>query len=296
MEIIPKELPVRELYGFLVGSVAPRPIAFVSTVDKEGHVNLSPFSFFNVFGTSPPVLVFSPTRGRNETLKNTYENIRQTMEVVVNVVTYDMVRQMNLTSAEFPKFINEFSKGGFTPVASDLVTPPRVKESPVNFECSVLLTYETSNRPAAGNLVICEVIKIHIDDHILGDDGKIDPLKIDLVGRMGGSYYSRAKEGLFTVERPKTSDMLGIDRLPKFIRNSTYLSGNDLGLLGGLTALPTEDEIRQIKKVFDVEKILLENKRDRSGREKELHQYARLLIQQEKVKEALAVLMLCKEK
>lgn len=201
----PKQLSVPELAGLIQGAVGPRPIALASTIDREGRVNLSPFSFFNVFGMNPPLLVFSPSRrGKDNTTKDTFENVREVPEVVINVVTYPMVQQTSDSSADFPRGVNEFEMVGFTMEPSVLVTPPRVKESPVQFECRVLQVIETSDRPAAGNLVICEILKFHLNREVLGPDGRIDPNRIDLVGRLGGDYYVRASgESLFVVPKPK---------------------------------------------------------------------------------------------
>lgn len=243
MRIVVNEVTPGQLYPYLVSSVAPRPICFASTVDRQGHPNLSPFSFFNVFGGNPPVLVFSPLRRfRNNSIKHTLENIREVGEVVVNVVNYQMVQQTSLASCEYPKGINEFVKAGLTAVASEFVKPFRVKESPVQMECKVEQILATGNGGGAGNLVICKVLCLHIDDSILNDKGAIDQNKIDLVARLGSDYYCRASgEALFRVPKPNTELGIGIDALPAPIRKSNVLTGNQLGILGNYRSIPSLD-------------------------------------------------------
>jgi len=232
LSIDPKNIPVAELHSYLLGAVAPRPIAFASTVDKKGRPNLSPFSFFNVFSANPPILIFSPARRvRNNTVKHTLENVLETKEVVINIVNYNMVQQMSLASTEYALGVDEFLKSGLTKLKSTVVKPFRVKESPVQLECKVTEVIALGNKGGAGNLVICEVLKLHIDKAILDVNGAIDQYKIDLVARMGGSYYTRAKQGFFEIPKPLSSLGIGVDALPESIRNSTILSGNDLGLL-----------------------------------------------------------------
>ncbi|MEQ9022042.1 MAG: flavin reductase family protein, partial [Pseudomonadales bacterium] len=245
MTIDPKEIPVPQLHGHLLGAVAPRPIAFASTVDKDGNVNLSPFSFFNVFSANPPVMIFSPARrGRDNTTKHTLENVKEHAEVVVNIVSYAMVQQMSLSSTEYAKGVNEFTKAGFTEVKSERVKPPRVKEAPVSFECKVIEVKSLGEQGGAGQLVICEVLLMHIADRVLGEDGKIDPNKIDLVSRMGGNWYARASgDAIFEVAKPLTTMGIGVDQIPDQIRTSTVLTGNHLGMLGNVEALPTEEEV-----------------------------------------------------
>lgn len=237
--IDPKEIPTPKLHGYLLGAVSPRPICFASTVDKEGLVNLSPYSFFNVFSANPPIMIFSPARRvRDNTTKHTLENVQETREVVINIVSYEMVQQMSLSSTEYPKEVNEFVKAGFTEIASEVVKPPRVKEAPVQFECKVKEIVPLGSEGGAGNLVICEVLKLHLDENILDENGRIDPLKIDTVARMGGNWYSRAKSGLFEVEKPLRTLGIGVDALPEGIRFSKVLSGNDLGMLANVEQLP----------------------------------------------------------
>lgn len=247
--IIPKETPIPQLFGTLLSAIGPRPIAFASTVDKDGNPNLAPFSFFNIFGANPPTLVFSPSRrGRDNTTKDTYNNVKEVAEVVINVVNYQMVQQVSLASNEFPTKDNEFIKAGFTPIPSDLIKPFRVKESPVHLECKVNQVIETGTEGAAGNLVICEILKIHIDESILDENGKIDQQKIDLVGRMGGDFYCRASgDSIFEVLKPGATPGIGIDKLPDNIKNSTILTGNDLGQMGSLLDMPTKADIDIVK-------------------------------------------------
>jgi len=239
ISIFPKDISTAKLHGYLLGAVSPRPIAFASTIDKNGNVNLSPFSFFNVFSANPPILVFSPARRvRDNTIKHTLENVLDIKEVVINIVNYDMVQQMSLSSTEYEKGVNEFIKAGFTELASTIVKPPRVAEAPVQFECKVMDVISLGSEGGAGNLIICEVIQLHIDEKILDAEGRIDPLKIDTVARMGGNWYSRAKEGIFEVPKPLTTLGIGVDALPKEIRMSRILSGNDLGMLGNVEVIP----------------------------------------------------------
>ncbi|MCB0409655.1 MAG: flavin reductase family protein [Flavobacteriales bacterium] len=245
LSINPKEIPVPKLHHYLLGAVGPRPIAFASTIDKNGNRNLSPFSFFNVFSANPPIMVFSPARsGRTGETKNTFDNAKETHEVVINIVNYDIVQQMSLSSTEYPDGVNEFEKSGLTPIASDIVKPYRVKESPVQFECKVNDIIELGEGGGAGNLIICEVVKIHINEKVLDENGMIDQHKIDLVSRMGGNWYCRAdKNSMFEIQKPITTIGIGVDQIPEEIRNSKVLTGNDLGLLGSVEAIPTEEEV-----------------------------------------------------
>ena len=246
LSILPQEVSTGKLHGYLLSAVSPRPIAFASTVDGVGNVNLSPFSFFNVFSANPPILVFSPARRvRDNTTKHTLENILITKEVVINIVNYDMVQQMSLSSTEYPDGVNEFIKSGLTEVASDIVKPPRVQEAPVQFECKVNDVIALGNQGGAGNLVIAEVVKIHIKETVLDADGKIDANKIDAVARMGGNWYNRSREGMFEVIKPIKTRGIGVDALPKSIKNSKILSGNDLGVLGNSEKIPTPSEVKE---------------------------------------------------
>ncbi|UPT69279.1 MAG: flavin reductase family protein [Flavobacterium sp. JAD_PAG50586_2] len=240
----PHTLSPMQLQAYLQSAVAPRPIAFASTIDKNGKPNLSPFSFFNVFSSNPPILVFSPARRvRNNTTKHTLENCEATKEVVINIVNYDIVQQASLSSTEYPDGVNEFIKSGLTMLPSDMVKPYRVAESPVQMECRVNEIIALGNQGGAGNLIICEVIKIHINENILDDKNMIDQSKIDLVSRLGGNWYSRSNMGLFEVEKPLTTLGIGVDAIPDFVKESTVFDGNDLGKLGNVESLPTQEEI-----------------------------------------------------
>ncbi len=240
----PKEVSPQELQGYLQTAVAPRPIAFASTLDEDGNPNLSPFSFFNVFSSNPPILVFSPARRvRDNTVKHTLLNVQNNAEVVINIVNYAMVQQVSLSSTEYADGVNEFDKAGFTMLPSDIVKPFRVAEAPVQFECKVQQVIAMGDGGGAGNLVICEVVKVHVSKDVLDADGKIDQHKIDLVSRLGGNWYSRANAGLFEVAKPLTTLGIGVDQIPMEIRNSEILDGNDLGKLGNIEVLPTQEEI-----------------------------------------------------
>ncbi|MFI5204602.1 MAG: flavin reductase family protein [Flavobacteriales bacterium] len=249
LSVDPKDIPVPKLHGYLLGAVGPRPIAFASTIDKNGNPNLAPFSFFNVFSANPPILIFSPARsGRTNTTKHTHDNIKEVAEVVINIVTHDMVHQTSLASAEYPKGVNEFTKSGFTPVASVKVKPFRVKESPVQLECKVNQVIELGPNGGAGNLVICEIIMMHINENVLDAQGVIDQQKIDLVARMGGNWYCRAHgNALFEVAKPLTQIGIGVDGLPASVRQSKFLTGNHLGMLGNVESLPDETEVNEYK-------------------------------------------------
>ncbi|WP_417866774.1 flavin reductase family protein [Xanthomarina gelatinilytica] len=240
----PKDLSVGKLHGYLLSAVAPRPIAFASTMDNNGNPNLSPFSFFNVFSANPPILIFSPARRvRNNTTKHTLENILATKEVVINVVNFDMVHQASLSSTEYPEGVNEFDKVGLTMLKSDLVSPFRVAESPIQFECKVNEVMALGDQGGAGNLVICEVVKLHIEDDILDAEGSIDQEKLDLVARAGGNYYSRARSGFFELPKPLSTLGIGVDSFPEDVKNSMILTGNDLGMLANVDTLPTPEEV-----------------------------------------------------
>ncbi len=254
----PKNLKTKELHGHLLGAIGPRPIAFASTVNKEGIPNLSPYSFFNVFSANPPILIFSPARRvRDNTTKHTLQNCEDTKEVVVNIVNYDIVQQMSLSSTEYSEGVNEFVKSGLTMLESDVVKPPRVKESPVHFECKVKDIIYLGNEGGAGNLIISEVVKIHINDDILDENGKIDQHKIDQVARMGGDWYTRANQGLFEVRKPLTTLGIGVDQIPDDIRLSDILTGNDLGKLGNIEKLPTETEVESFVKEENLKQYIL---------------------------------------
>jgi flavin reductase (DIM6/NTAB) family NADH-FMN oxidoreductase RutF len=246
LTVEPGKIPTGLLHSHLLAAVAPRPIAFVSTMDKHGNPNLSPFSFFNVFGVNPPIAIFSPARRvKNNTIKHTLENAMETGEVVINIVNYAMVQQTSLASTEYAKGINEFEKSGFTAIGSEKVKPFRVKESPVQLECKVQEIIHSGTEGGAGNLVICEIVLVHINEDILDANGKIDQHKIDVVGRLGADWYVRASgNALFEVEKPLTTMGIGVDRLPESIRLSKILTGNNLGQLGNIEQIPTADQAK----------------------------------------------------
>jgi len=238
----PKDTPTPKLQAYLQGAIAPRPIAFASTIDKNGIVNLSPFSFFNLFSTKPPILIFSPSRRvRDNTIKHTLENVREVPEVVVNIVSYNMVEQTSLASCEYPKGVNEFVKAGFTELDSVKVKPPRVAESPASFECKVNQVISLGDEGGAGNLIVCEILLAHFKEDILDSSKNIDPQKLDAVARMGGDFYCRVHgENIFEVPKPNTKLGIGFDQLPQSIRNSEILSSNDLARLANVEKLPIE--------------------------------------------------------
>ena len=284
------DLKPAEKQYYLQHVIAPRPICFASTIDKAGHVNLSPFSFFNLFSSNPPIVVFSPARRvRDNTTKHTLQNVLEVPEVVINIVTYDMVQQMSLASCEFPKDVNEFIKAGFTEIPATVIKPPMVKESKVQLECKVIEVKPLGTEGGAGNLVICEVLVIHIDDSLLDDNKKMDQRKINHVARLGGDWYCVVNESnLFQVEKPNTQLGIGIDTLPASIRNSKILSGNNLGQLANVHDMPVIDpsyddaHLKQIIQYYSI------NPEDM---EKELHLYAKKLLVSGKVKEAWQVLL-----
>jgi flavin reductase (DIM6/NTAB) family NADH-FMN oxidoreductase RutF len=285
MTVDPKQIPVPRMHALLLGAVTPRPIAFASTIDNAGNVNLSPFSFFNCFGANPPLLIFSPARrGRDNTVKHTYENVLEVAEVVINVVTHDMVQQANLASAEFPKGVNEFVKAGFTAVPSVKVKPPRVGESPVSLECKVIQVIRTGDQGGAGNLVICEVLYMHIKDEVLDSEGKIDPFKLDAVARLGSDWYCRVQgDSIFKLPKPMDRPSLGIDQIPERIRFSKILTGNDLGLLGNVERLPDQTEID----AFNTEEI----QKVKNAGEEEVHRLAQQYLAQGRVLDAWKLLL-----
>ena len=272
------------MHGYLLSAVTPRPIAFASTVDAEGNINLSPFSFFNVFSANPPVLIFSPARrGRDNTTKHTYENLLEVKEVVINIVNYAMVQQMSLSSTEYSKGVNEFVKSGLTPVASESIRPPRVKESPVQIECKVNDIIALGTEGGAGNLVICEVLKMHIHDDYLDADKRIDQHKLDTVARMGGNWYTRSKSGMFEVPKPLSTLGVGVDQIPAYIRESKVLTGNDLGVLGNIERIPSKEEVTHF--------IVENNIELHSLKSEEIHTLAQKYIQKGEPLSAWKVLL-----
>ncbi|HTQ29302.1 MAG TPA: flavin reductase family protein [Puia sp.] len=290
MTIDLKDLNPQERQHFLQHAIAPRPICFASTVDQAGHVNLSPFSFFNLFSTTPPVVIFSPVRRvRNNTTKHTLENVQEVPEVVINIVDYDLVQQTSLASCEFPRNVNEFVKAGLTPMPASLVRPPMVRESKINMECSVLEIKSLGNQGGSGNLVICEVLRMHVADAILDARRRIDQTKIHHVARLGGDWYCKVDEhSLFLVEKPNTELGIGVDALPASIRNSRILTGNNLGQLSNVREMPVvdpafhDDRLKNIIQYFSINPDDMEN---------ELHRYAKELLDKGLVQEAWQILL-----
>jgi flavin reductase (DIM6/NTAB) family NADH-FMN oxidoreductase RutF len=284
------ELKPGDRQNYLQHAIAPRPICFASTMDKAGNVNLSPFSFFNLFSYTPPIVVFSPLRRvRDNSTKHTLQNILEVPEVVINIVDYDMVQQTSLASCEYAKSINEFIKAGFTAEPATIVKPPMVRESKVKMECRVDEIKPLGDNGGAGNLAICEVIRMHIDDSILDENKKIDQQKLHHVARMGGNWYCRVDESnLFIVEKPNTQLGIGVDTLPLSVRQSKILTGNNLGQLANVHEYPAidpsfdDDHLKQITQYYSV---------NPDEMEKELHSYAKKLLDEGKVHEAWQVLL-----
>lgn len=291
--IDPKSVSTAHFHSVLLTAVAPRPIAFASTVDENGNVNLSPFSFFNAFSANPPILVFSPARRvRDNTTKHTLENVLKVPEVVINIVDYPIVEQMSLASTEYGEGVNEFVKAGFTEVASERIKPPRVKESPVAFECKVLEVKSMGDHGGAGNLIICEVVMAHVQDHLLTDDQKIDPTKLELVARMGGNWYTKTNsETMFEIPKPLTTMGIGFDQLPDNVRNSAVLTGNNLGRLANVEHLPGKDEILSIANEPEVSAILENFADDEESLEKELHLLAQKYLDSGQTEQAWQVIL-----
>lgn len=280
---VPKDCTVQQMQALLSSAVAPRPIAFASTIDAEGNPNLSPFSFYNIFSSNPPILIFSPARRvRDNTTKHTLQNVQDVPEVVINVVHYGMIQQMSLSSTEYAKGVNEFDKSGLTMLKSELVRPFRVAESPIQMECKVIEIKPLGQDKGAGNLVICKVLKLHVSDEVQNIKGEIDQEKLDLVARGGGSYYIRAKDGFLEIPKPLRTLGIGIDALPEELRNSTVLTGNDLGLLGNVEALPTQNEIDDFCKNQEHKNIKTV---------KELHQKAQDYLREGQVQKAWCILL-----
>ena len=285
-----KDLKTAEKQYYLQHVVAPRPVCFASTIDKDGNVNLSPFSFFNLFSSNPPIVIFSPSRRvRDNTIKHTLENVMEVPEVVINIVTYEMVHQVSLASCEYPKEMNEFEKAGFTSEPATIVKPPMVKESKAKMECRVIEVKPLGTEGGAGNLVICEVLRLHIDDSLLDENKKIDQRKIHHIARLGGDWYSKVDDtNLFMVPKPNTELGIGVDALPESIRNSEILTGNELGHLANIREMPV------IEPSFDdphLKNIIQYYSMNPDEMEKELHAYAKKLLAEGKVKEAWQVLL-----
>jgi flavin reductase (DIM6/NTAB) family NADH-FMN oxidoreductase RutF len=292
LSIDPKTLPVQKLHQYLLGAVGPRPIAFASTVDAEGNSNLAPFSFFNVFSANPPILIFSPARsGRTNETKDTYKNVKVIPEVVINVVNYDIVHQMSLASSPYAPGVSEFEKAGFTALDSDLIKPKRVGESPVQFECKVNEVVELGHEGGAGNLIICEVVKIHINEAVLDENGSIDQFKIDLVSRMGGNWYCRAdKKSMFEITKPITTCGIGFDQLPLDIKQSTVLTGNDLGHLAGIEELPNETDVNEYK-LLELSELFVSLENEPKKLEIALHLKAKELLEKNQLRDAWLTLL-----
>lgn len=285
-------LSIPQRHGLLLSAVGPRPVAFASTIDAQGRPNLSPFSFFNCFGSNPPVLIFSPARrGRDNTTKHSLHNVQAVPEVVINVLTYAMVQQANVASGEYPEGVNEFEKAGFTAIPSERVRPFRVKESPVQLECAVKQVIATGTEGAAGNLVICEVLLMHVDETLLNEKGIIDQRRIDLVGRMGGDFYVRAHgDALFELPQPTKHVGIGMDRLPADIRLSTVLTGNELGQLANLPALPDETSVNE-HKLTELADLFVAHADDKEALRTALHLHARNLLAAGRTEDALRTLL-----
>lgn len=292
MQINLSQLSIQQKQAWLQHAIAPRPIAFASTIDKEGNVNLSPFSFFNLFSSNPPVVIFSPSRkGKDNTLKHTLLNVQQVAQVGINICDYDMVQQVSLSSCEYSKDTNEFIKAGFTQQASTIIQPPLVKEAKIKMECSVIEIKSLGENAGAGQLVIAEVLVMHVDDEILNaDKTMIDQQKIHHIARLGGDWYCKIdKNNLFTVPKPNSNLGIGVDALPDGIKNSTTLTGNHLGMLGNVQQIPpidanfTDDILKSIVQYYSI---------NPQNMEKELHSYAAQLLNQNKVQEAWQVLLM----
>lgn len=288
----PQDLPIPKVHQYLLGAVGPRPIAFASTVDSSGIPNLAPFSFFNVFSANPPILIFSPARsGRTGEAKDTYHNVKATMEVVINIVNYDIVHQVSLASSPYSPETDEFVKSGLTPLKSETVKPFRVAESPVQFECKVNEVIELGQQGGAGNLIICEVTRIHIRPDVLDDNGMIDQFKIDLVSRMGGNWYCRSdKNSMFEITKPITTCGVGYDQLPEDFLKSTVLTANNLGQLAGITEIPNETDVNEFK-LLELSDFFVSLEDNPAELELELHRHAQKLLAEEKLEEAWMTLL-----
>ena len=288
------EMTPMQLQNYLQYAIAPRPICFATTIDKAGNVNLSPFSFFNMFSTNPPMCIFSPARRvRDNTTKHTLDNVLEVKECVINIVNYSMVQQMSLASTDYAKGINEFEKAGFTMLPSKLVRPPRVAEAPVQLECLVTEVIHLGEKPGAGNLILAEIKLIHIEESILDEEGRIDQEKIDLVARLGGDWYCRVtKDNLFKVPKPLTTLGIGVDALPKAVRNSMVLTGNDLGLLGNLEKMPSLEEVDDVLTLPEVKEIMDATIGDSVNRTRELQELAKEMLAAGRAETALKVVLL----
>jgi flavin reductase (DIM6/NTAB) family NADH-FMN oxidoreductase RutF len=291
--IYPKEIGSQDFHSLLQGSVAPRPIAFASTIDQEGNVNLSPFSFFNIFSTNPPILIFSPSRRvRDNTTKHSLENVLEVPEVVIHVVNFGLVEQMSLASTEYGKGINEFEKAGLTAIDSLHVNPPRVKEAPIAFECKVIEVKPLGEEGGSGNLVICEVLVAHISETVLDDSGMIDPNKLDAVARLGGDWYTRASgASLFKIPKPIRTIGIGVDKIPEEIRKSLVLTGNNLGRLGNVEKLPDEKEVQAFSQTSEIQEMNLRFKNDPESWLDHLHWFAKEVLEAGEIEKAWLILL-----
>ena len=290
--IDPSTISQQDLHGILLTAVAPRPICFASTIDASWNVNLSPFSYFNVFSSNPPILIFSPARsGRDNTHKHSYLNVKEVPEVVINIVNHPIVEQMSLSSTAYDRGVNEFTKAGLTEVPSEFVKPPRVGEAPVSFECTVQQTIELAEEPGAGNLIIAKVERIHLNNDYL-TDGQLDTQKLDLVGRMGGSWYVKASgDALFEIPKPIRTKGIGVDALPKGIRESEVLTGNNLGRLGNLEALPSEADIHSIQEDDEVKMMVKKVGKESEKLKNQLHWLAQQILSEGNTSKAMAILL-----
>ena len=288
----PDELSIPEVHGFLLTAVSPRPIAFASTIDAEGNPNLAPFSFFNVFSSRPPIMIFSPARsGRTGKTKDTLNNVLEVPEVVINIVNHPMVHQMSLASSPYAPNISEFEKAGLTPQASETVKPFRVKESPAQFECKVREVISLGDNGGAGQLVVAEVQRFHIHDNLLTPEGKLDPIKLDAVARNGGNWYTRANAAsMFEIQKPITTLGIGLDQIPADILNSKVLSGNDLGQLGNAETLPSETDVNE-HKLIELAELFIDLEDEPLRLEQTLHEKAKQLLAEGNVQEAWLTLL-----
>jgi len=292
MRIDPKEISTPDLHAQLLGCIGPRPIAWASTIDEEGQVNLAPYSFFNVFSTNPPTLILSPARPRDLKLKHTLLNAMATKEIVINVVSFNVVEQMSLSSTAYGKEVNEFIKAGLTAIDSEMLKPPRVGESIAAFECKVKEVIHLGEDAGAGNLIVCEIVLAHLKDEILGDDGKPDPFKTDLVGRMGGDWYCRANgEAIFKLPKPNRNLGIGIDQIPAAIRNSSVLTGNNLGRLGNIEKIPENDRIFAFSETAEIQEIKSRFVNDQESLEYHLHELAQGYLNENDLEKAWLTLM-----
>lgn len=291
--ITPGEIQTKDLHQYILGAVSPRPIAFVSTIDKKGIPNIAPYSFFNAFSSNPPILVFSSNRRvEDNTTKDTLHNIELNKEVVVNVVNYAIVRQMAIAGISYPAQVDEFKKSGLTPMPSDLVKPFRIKESPVHFECKVKEIITLGKHGGAGHLIVCDVLKMHISEEVIDDKNRIDPDKIDLVGRMGRAYYVRASgKAVFDLHQPPNELALGFDQLPEHITKSTVLSGNDIAQIAGLYKFPESTEIEARMNDEEIQQILFKFEGPSKKMLQSLHRAAKKALKEGKAEKAFQILM-----